>query len=110
MKAISAFMLLIMFFSLFKPVRQNACCCMQTCPYMSGKIARKPGDKKENKGDCQNCRGCNSMVPVPAPVYVPIETIKFHPCFTVYVKITFPIYQLGELPSYSTSDWKPPKC
>jgi len=109
MKAISILMLLILFFLLFNPERQNTC-CMQVCPYMSGKMAWKADSKKEKKGNCQNCHGCCAMTPVPAPVYVPIEPIKLNPYFTVHFRTTLPIYQLRKLSSYSTSDWKPPKC
>lgn len=102
-------MMMLLLFPLAEKNQPKCCPMMQTCPCMSGKIPAARESKKKQKGSCQGCCGCNTILTVNAPAYLPTQPMALKAVFSSPLLTRLPFYRMGELPDHRDTDWKPPK-
>jgi hypothetical protein len=83
------------------PVTMTSCC------HKESKGLNCQHKQNQQKDDCG--QGCSMMLYCSTCGFLKEEPVTIKPVFFTSIQKPALIYKMGNLPGYSTSDWKPPK-
>lgn len=115
MKFLSVFLVGLMLFLSFNgtarpgmaPAEKPMCCNkMHT---KTGKPACHD-QKSENQANNCNKQGCSMMLTCSICGFLAVEKVQIQPSMPNYIPQPVPLYKIGDITAYHTSDWKPPKA